>query len=263
LVISFNIPLVFPILIGVVVGLVTARLGSTIGRCRNQVVAVGVAVMAGTFAWSTEHVIDYVRFRVDSFNTITSEAPQATSQSINRFIDQWLQEETGQSSFIVFMLLKSKSSTIEISSHQYGIPLAGLKFTGTMLIFYWFVELLVVAGFAGYLNRSYSKEPFCEQCGTWRKREVPMLGSTTNLAEAAEALRRREIPAAVEALGAYQQGDFTRLEIEYCPVCFDDTHAKLVAVHDLREERKRWVERLVWTDYLDESSARKVLELAH
>ncbi|CAG0927422.1 hypothetical protein TFLX_00458 [Thermoflexales bacterium] len=259
--ISFSIPLVVPAMLGAVVGYATMKLGTSFGRCRNPKLAVSVAIIAGVVAWGTQYVIDYGRFRSVAFATIVHELPQATSQQVDHFVDQWLQEETGQSGLVGFMFLKADSESIEITSHQYGVPLAGFRLSGFSLVIYWLIELLMIVGLAAYINRSYAKQPYCDQCETWRDYEVPMLGSPEHVDEAITAFQRRDIPTAIEALGTCEQGDFIRLEIEYCPRCFEDAYAKLVAVHDTGQP-KHWTEQLLWSNRLDPNLTRQVLELA-
>lgn len=254
-VIPCGIPFLFPVLLGIAVGIVTMELGSRVGRCRNQVLAISIAVIAGIVAGSSEHIIDYARFRLNVFNSIATEAPQASLQSINSVIDQWLRDETGHPGFIGFMLLKTTSDSIEIIPLYYGAAIGGFRLTGPFLVLYWLFELLTVTGLAGFMNRSYSLEPYCEQCNAWRKCKVPVVGSVDRIDEAVEALQRREITAAVRALGTHSEGDIARLEMELCPVCYDNSHTTLVVVRDAGEYT-------VWTDKLDTSSVRGLLELA-
>ena len=257
LVIPFGIPLLFPFLMGIAVGTVTMKLGSKVGRCRNQVLAVSVAVIAGMVAGSSEHIIDYARFRFDTLNSIKAEEPQASSRDINRFIDQWLDSETGHSGFMGFMVLRSSSGSMEIASYYVGIPIptGSFRLTGSALIIYWFIEFSIVTALAGFMNQSYSREPYCEQCNAWRKYEVPVAGAVDRVAEAIEAFQRRDIVVAVRALGMYREGDMARLEMEFCPVCYDNSHTTLAVVQDGGE-------RVVWTDKLDANSVQKLVELA-
>ncbi len=260
-VIHFSIPFLFPAALGAAVGYETATLGKKYGRCRSQLIAIGVAVIAGVAAWSSEYVIDYAKFHADVFNSIAAQVPQASSRAIDIFIDQRLREETGQSSLIGFMLLKAQSESLEITHFFNGAGIGGLTLTGPALFLYWLVELLIVVGLAGYLNCSYPLEPYCEQCNTWRKCKVPIVGSAERISEAVEALRRRDITAAAVALGKYEQGDLARLEMEFCPVCYDNPYTNLVVVGDTTEQ-KVWIERKVWSDRLDPSTVQRILQLS-
>lgn len=257
----FSIPLVFPAIAGGLVGWAARRLGSRIGRCRNPFLAVCVAILVSTVAWGTGHVADYLDFRARTYNDILKEYPQAPAEKINFVIDAWLQEQTGQNGFIGFMLLKANSSAMEITHVTGGgAAIPALTLSGIGLMLYWLVELVITAGVAGYINYDYAKTPYCEQCHTWRKYKTPAVGTSVHLAETVEQLQQRNIPAALALLNKNPEGPITRLEVEFCPTCYDSQVAKLVVIRDTGP--KTWVETTVWADKLAPQHIRHIIEAA-
>lgn len=256
----FGIPLVFPALSGMLAGFVTWQLGSSIGRCRNPMLAIFVALVAGSMAWGTEHITDYLRFRADASSSILQEYPQAPKENINLVIDEWLQENTGQRGFTGFMLLKSMSSSMEITPFYQAVVLPGVSLNGWGLIIYWFVELVITASAAAIVNRNYAKAPYCDSCNAWRKYKTPIVGTDVNLEETIEQLQQRNISTALDLMEKDSEGNITHLEIEFCPKCYDSKIAKLVVVKDTGP--KSWVEETVWSDKLEPRYIQQILESA-
>lgn len=260
MVLPFGIPLVFPAIAGGLTGYATLRLGSSIGRCRNPLLAVCVAMLAGAMAWGTEHTTDYLRFHAEAYNSILKEYPQAPAEKINLVIDEWLKEKTGQSGFVGFMLLKANSNSVEITHITGGSALSAMTLSGFGLMAYWFVELMITAGVAGVVNRDYAKAPYCDNCNAWRKYRTPVIGTDANLEETIEQFQQRNIAGALESLGKNSEGNITRLETEFCPVCYDSKMAQLVVVKDTGP--KTWVEKTAWADKLEPRHIRQILESA-
>lgn len=262
LILSFSLPLVFPAIMGGLAGYAALRLGSTIGRCRNPMLAVSVAVLAGTVAWGTAHVVDYFQFRREAYQEIVREAPLASPNQINGAIDNWLKEQTGLGGFLGFMLIKATSNTLEITHVTAGgAALPPLTLNGFGLMFYWLFELMVAAGVAGAINWNYAKAPYCEKCNVQRKYKTPIAGTDANLEETISHLQQRTIVAALASLEKNPEGNVARLEVEFCPVCFDSDLCKLVVVKDTGP--RTWLEKTVWADKLESDHIRKIIESAH
>ncbi len=253
-ILRFGIPMMYPAFFGITAHLATMKIGSGVGRCRNRTVAISVAVIAAIVAWGSVHLIDYARFRWITHRDIISEHPQAVPQEIDLFIDYWLHEETGQSGFAGFMLLKVSSESIELTPMQSGAAIGSFQLTGLMLVAYWFAEVLVAASLAGYMSRSYSSQPYCDECNNWRKFKTPWIGSVEQVDQAVEAFQRRRIIEALKCLGTHSEGDFARLEIEFCPVCYADSCASLTVVQDVEENT-------VWADNVDAAFVQELLRL--
>jgi hypothetical protein len=260
LILPVSIPLLYPALAGGLVGLATLRLGSTIGRCRNPRLAVLVAVLAGSAAWGTGHVAGYLQFRSEAYSSLLGQHPQAQPAQIDRVIDLWLADQTGQSGFIGYMLLKAASTSIEIQHVVSGAALPPMSLSGAGLIGYWLVELAVTAGVAGYFNRNYSKAPYCDKCHAWRRYRTLVIGTSANLDDTVGQLRQHNISAALFSLRQRPEGNIVRLEVEYCPTCYDSRLAKLVVVEDTGP--KTWLEKTVWADKLEPRDIQQMIASA-
>ncbi len=259
-VLPFSVPMLFPAIMGGIVGFVAMRMGSTIGRCRNWVLAVTVAAIAGAVAVGTGHVADYWRFRIETAKTIVADLPWAEPDSVDYVIDTWLEEETGHPGIVGFILLKSAHSSGEITSYRYGAPVFSFGLSGTGLMSYWLVEVLVSSGIAGLINRSYARVPYCDKCNAWRQYQTALVGTMPGVAEAIQHLKNRDIPAAMAALTKHKEGDVARFEIEFCPVCYDSALTRLVVVEDTGA--RTWLEKTVWSDKLEPQHSEQILELA-
>jgi len=260
-VLPFSIPMLFPAIMGGIVGFVVMRMGSRIGRCRNWVLAVTVAAIAGAVAVGTGHVADYWRFRTETAESIVAELPWVEPEFVDDMIDTWLLEnETGQPGIVGFILLKSAHSSREITGYQYGAPVFDFGLSGTGLMIYWLVEALVSAGIAGLINRSYARAPYCDKCNAWREYQTALIGAMPGAAEAIQHLKNRDIAAAVAALTKHKEGDVARFEMEFCPVCYDSALARLVIVEDTGAQT--WLEKTVWSDKLEPQHIAQILELA-
>lgn len=259
-VLPFGIPMLFPAIMGGIVGFVVMRMGSRIGRCRNWVLAVTVAAIAGAVAVGTGHVADYWRFRTETAESIVAELPWAEPEFANYIIDTWLEEETGQPGIVGFILLKSVHSGGEITSFRYGAPVFSFGLSGTGLMIFWLAEVLVSAGIAGLINRSYARVPYCGKCNVWRQHQTALIGTVPGVAEVIQHLENRDIAAAKAALTQYKEGDVARLEIEFCPVCHDSALTRLVVAEDTGP--RTWLEKTVWSDKLEPQHIEQILQLA-
>lgn len=257
--ISFSIPMVLPAVAGGVVGYFTMRLASGIGRCRNPALAIGTAAVVGAVAWGSSHVYDYLYFQWTAFNEVKSSVPHADIVTFERAVDEYLASETGVGGFVGYMLLKAEGSSVEFGYiGQSGNAISGTGITGFGLILYWLFEVMMSAGLAVIINKDFAREPYCEQCRTWRKYKVPLTGMDSGIEAVVDNLNRGDVAAAREGLVRATEGNIVRLEIEYCPKCHDSKTAQLVVVKDTGP--RTWVETTLWAGKLTPDQVTIVVE---
>jgi len=228
-ILRFGIPLLIPGIAGFLVGLITSKLGSTIGQYRNLILAISVGILCGIVAGVTVHVVDYFWFRGQFFSTILNEAPYLIPAQIRYVLNQWLFEQTGRSGLIGFLILKAMSNSVEFSFIVSGAALPPFNISESGLIVYWFIEIILIAGIAGFSNSVYPKKSYCDQCKITRKTKIPVIGTDANLADSVEAFKTLNITKALKLLTENSEGNIVRLVVEYCPGCFDSFYSKLVA----------------------------------
>jgi hypothetical protein len=204
----FHLLIIFPLLVGLAVGVFAAWLVAR-RRIRAPLAAAVVAGLGGLTTQLAYHVTGYVRFRAELEETVRSRGLT---------VDQALERATGSAGFTGYMLFMAEQGvTIKRTGQSSGVQVSG---TGSFIL--WGVETLLALGAAAALARSRAMEPFCERCKLWYGAEQPIsLGSPddAHVRSVVAALDARDLPRAVEALGARTEDAQSTLTLRGCPRC--------------------------------------------
>jgi hypothetical protein len=169
----FYIILLFPFLIGVVLGICGA-IGIYIGNVRNLPLATLAGLFGGCLAMFATHYFDYERFlaRTAQQKVDPLKKGQVRMPQVNR------QDDT------IFDYLDRRAKD--------GIPVQfkrihfNLGYIGSYI--YWIVEILIVGVLALAIMRGCAADPFCAQCQSWKEKRS--LGTLTMAPETAVGIFR-------------------------------------------------------------------------
>jgi hypothetical protein len=147
---KFYLMLIFPLLIGLGVG-VAGILAVKKGKVRNPFLAGLAGFLGGCVAMVGMHYFDYQRC-LDQFE---EKFPGFRAQAAQHF------------SFPKFVDLRAQNG-VQLDRGRGGNR-GGLNLGYYGSYVYWAVEILIVAGLAGFMMRASASEPFCPSCRTWKK----------------------------------------------------------------------------------------------
>jgi len=167
--------LLFPALLGLVVGAVATRvIGSS--HIRSPWVAAGLAGVAGLCAQAALHGVQYAEFRSELGKQF-SESPRGGVDSA-AVIDQVLETETGQRGVVGYLLFRAKLGTeIKKAGQSSGIKLEGLGF---WILFG--INFLIAGGIAAGMAFSRANTPYCEPCKRWYEQNQPVASGSADKA---------------------------------------------------------------------------------
>ncbi len=241
----FSIPIILPGIIGGLAGVVVWRLGVSIGRCRNPALAIVVAIIVGVFAWESSHLVDYAWFRWDAQAALALQAPESTAAARDRAIDSYLKDETGLTGFGGYLVAKIQNSEVAFYHFFSGSAVPSGTASGPMLLFWWMLDAILAGTLAVVINKDYASDLYCDACNEWGKARTPVVGTDARLDDVIDSLRMGQAQAACDALERSEEGHITRLQVEYCPRCYQSNPTHLVVVHDTGP--RTWEEVTVWT----------------
>jgi hypothetical protein len=136
--------------------------------------ALSAIVIYGAF-----HYTRYIGFQVTAVMQIYSglfgETEEGNLQVTQAFLDYALEEETGHSGFLGYMLYEAKQGTAigrlsRSSSFNLGPVLTWL---------YWLLEFGIILGVTLQKGKKRIHMPFCESCGSWYGAEKHLGGTAT------------------------------------------------------------------------------------
>lgn len=146
----FYLVLLFPALIGLGMGAI-CKFAIRLGKVRNPLVAGLAGFMGGCMAMLTMHYCDYHR----SMDELEQKLP-----GVRQHLGFWR-----------FMDLQATQG-VTIGRATAGNKDKGMNLGYTGSIIYWLIEVLIVAGIAYAMARSFAAEPFCRQCRDWKESRV-------------------------------------------------------------------------------------------
>jgi len=164
----FYIILVFPFLIGVVLGILGA-IGIYMGNVRNLALATLIGLFGSCLSLLAIHYFDYERFRATA---AAEKAAQAKKGAV-----QVPPANPREVSFPEYLDLRA---TEGIPVHFRRIHF-NLGYVGTYI--YWFVEIVIVSVLVIAIMRGCAADPFCAQCQSWKDKRS--LGTLTMAPETA------------------------------------------------------------------------------
>jgi hypothetical protein len=193
--------IVFPLVAGAIAGF-GVMAGVKFGKIRNGIIAGVLGLVAATTANFAEHFMGYQNFLGVARQQIFEETGKSpTSLELQKFTDLFLMSETGKSGYWGYFDLEMKAGTSVGRGVSKGVNTGSI---GAQILN--FIEWLLMAGAAGVLAFSASKEPFDEHSDQWYGEAKRALSfASFDKEEVLEMLTRKHF----EHLGHLgQRGDF-------------------------------------------------------
>ncbi|HEY6006008.1 MAG TPA: hypothetical protein VIV57_24220 [Anaeromyxobacter sp.] len=247
----FHLLILFPLLAGLAVGAFAAWLIAR-RRIRAPLAALVVAGLGGLTTQLAVHVADYVRFRAELEESV---------QQRGLTVDQALEAATGSPGFTGYMLFVAEQGiTIKRAGQSSD---GGTKISGVGSFVLWGVEALLALGVAASMARSRALEPFCERCRLWYGADqVVSLGSPddAHVRSVVAALDVRDLPRAVESLGARTEDAQSTLTMRGCPRCLE--HEPVLTYQVVTRLKKKPQARLKYRTLLRPAEAVALREAA-
>jgi hypothetical protein len=176
----FYIILLFPLLIGVVLGFVGA-IGVNLGKLRNPFLAVLAGLFGGCLTMVSMHYFDYERF-LEKFREKLKDAQQLKVKNLPGGVPP-APRVVPALSFSQYIGLKARQG---VPVHFRRIHF-NLGQVGSYI--YWAVEILIVSLLAMLIMYWAASEPFCGACHSWKGKRV--LGKLDLAPETAERIFTR------------------------------------------------------------------------
>ncbi len=177
----FSLLLVFPVLLGGVVGFAATWVIAR-SHVRSPWVAAVVAALAGFVAQAAVYGVQYAQFRSDFASELTQNPALHDSMDTQLRIDQQLEEDTGQRGLMGYLKLRAQVGTqIQNAGHSGS----GLKLSGTGFWLLFGINFLLAGGIAASSAYARANLPYCEACRRWyEKTELVASGSGAKTAVA-------------------------------------------------------------------------------
>ncbi len=214
----FWLIIVFPVLIGLAMGLVGTNMVKR-AHLRNPMIGVLAGLLGGITAMGTMHYLDFEEYRSKlnaNENVILlkklppAELEQVIAESKEPAMLRATLEATA--SFKRFMDFEAMTG-VEISNH--GSSPMNLGYYGSYI--YWGVEVLIVMGIAVATLRSECARPYCAACREWKKQTT--LGGFSGMStDASKALSDGDV-AGLQACGPTPELTHLVLYDNTCPAC--------------------------------------------
>jgi hypothetical protein len=198
-------------------------------RTTSQLVLLSVlsaVVMYGTF-----HYTRYIGFQIKASMEVFSGFDEATQeenlQVTKAFLDYVLEEETGHSGFLGYILYEANQGATlgrlyRSSSFNLGPVLTWL---------YWLIEFGIILGVSIQKGKSVMGRAFCEACGNWHGGEKHLGGTaSTNESVLLDLLNQKDFTALGKLIE--KNAEIPSLEVYFqgCQVC-DKSQSQLVVRH--------------------------------
>lgn len=220
----FYLIILFPIVIGLVVGFVGVKMTKA-GRVRNPVIGGVAGFAAGVFAMLVMHYSEWQRFKgevdddPDQAALVALPADQRDKLMIAEGASPEEREQADKAvaayhGFPAFMDFQATLG-VRIGKATSGSSDKGLNLGYYGSYIYWIIEVLIVAGITFAMVRSASAEPFCVGCNEWKQpRVIGFLQAEPNAA--AVAVRSGELQRIVEAGPTSEVATQSRVTVAEC-----------------------------------------------
>lgn len=172
----FYLVLLFPIAIGVAIGLVGFKIIKT-ARIRNMGLVMVIGLMAGVLSMGTMHYLGFMEYQKyfttlsdnekeflalpsEKQQEIMAQAPEADRADMQMF----LASHSASQSFPAYMDQQAK---IGVRLGKVGRSGSSIGYTGSII--YWILETCFVAVFIILLVRDAVGQPYCTRCHVWKE----------------------------------------------------------------------------------------------
>lgn len=213
--IVFLIPLVMGINNGKMITDVIQR-----AKVRTVSGLVVLAVLSAVVMYGAFHYTRYLGFVVQASFEIFDGFSEATDEGnllvAKAFADYALQEETGHSGFVGYMLYRA-SEGVSISRLTRS---SGLNLGPALTWLYWLVEFGIILGLTIQKGRKLISASFCEYCGNWYGREKH-LGGTASANESflLDLIRQKDFSGLGKLIEKNAEVPSLELYFQGCQVC--------------------------------------------
>lgn len=277
----FYLILLFSVIIGGVLGVVEG-LGIMVGKIRNPLLGGVAGFCGGCVAMIALQYFDYERFQVrweehraeilqqQEFLKQFANAPgkQKILATVKGKLKQielaQLREENRHN--VAALNVSNLLEYVDFMAHE-GVELGrlgrggsfNLGYYGTYI--YWIVEVLLVAGVAGYLGQGFASAPFCTRCQSWKEsRKFGTLKPRVaqNVEDAQKALEAGAVSRLLE-FGPSREGGPLILTASVCPKCAGESAIAVKLEHCTTDDKgKETTQELAHVTY--PGAALRVLE---
>lgn len=211
----FSLLLVFPALLGVIVGATALRIVERM-HIRAPLLAAIIAGSAGLLSQAAVIGAQYYHFRIEMRGQFGDN--QAIAGMADRVVDAAIEQETGHSGFVGYLLIRARTGTqINRSGQSSGLTLSGPWFWGLFA-----VNFLIAGAIAAAMGQDRARHPYCEACQRWYDRTLNIAtGSVEKSATAAtlSALDRGAFAEVPGVLGKPHPAGASTLQLLRCSSC--------------------------------------------
>jgi hypothetical protein len=168
----FYLIILMPLLMAAAGGWVMTQ-AIKMGKVRSRTVALIFGLLIGLIIYGTYRYGEYLIVGRPAIKQVFIDkakelgvSDQVNDAKVEELIDQGMKEQTGQTGFIGYTILKAQVGEHVRFGRTTGSS-GGINFTLSEPLTwgYWLIELLVVVGGAALTSASVASEPYCEQDG--------------------------------------------------------------------------------------------------
>lgn len=210
-----NLLLIFPALLGIIVGATALRIVER-GHIRAPLLAAFIAGAAGLLSQAAVIGAQYYHFRIEMRGQFGDN--QAIAGMADRVVDAAIEQQTGHGGFVGYLLVRARTGTqISRSGQSSGLTLSGPWFWGLFAM-----NFLIAGGIAAALAQDRARHPYCEACQRFYDRtDTVASGSVEKSAISAtlSALDRGAFAEVPGALGKSHPAGASSLQLLRCSSC--------------------------------------------
>jgi len=215
----FYIALIFPVVMGFVGGyILTAAIQLATIRKTAQLIVMAVLVVISMYG--TYHYGRYIAFQMQTSLEISSGLTDATSEKnfnvAKAFVNYALEEETGHSGFLGYMLFKAKEGTSIGRFYSSNCINLGPILTWA----YWVLEFGIILWLTSSIGKKETLVPVCDACGN-RYGKDRHLGGVINQKESAllDLIKQRNFVELGQLIEENADLPSTELYVQGCEKC--------------------------------------------
>lgn len=213
------ITLLSPLLMGFAGGN-TVRAAMTLSKTRQANILIAASILTAALLYGTYHYGRYVALQVQMSHEIFSGLTEVTTagnlQVAKAFVDYALEQETGRSGFVGYMLFKAGEGVSIGRFYSQN----RLQFGPALTWLYWALELGIISWVATGMARAQARKPFCESCGNLYARETHVGGTVpANEPLLLSSLQQRDFGGLGILLERNADLPGTELYLQRCDTC--------------------------------------------
>lgn len=259
----FNLVLLFPLLLGALVGLAGVWVVK-VKKVRKPMFVIAVGFAMGFLSQGVVHFVEYRVARSTIADNMKNDAQAAAFVRANGeelAVDLALGGKDGDLPIVGYVKLAAEQG-ITISNAGSSYHESSPTFSGVGVYIYWLVEFLVAGGMAAFILWTQAREPFCEKCDAWYTLDRVVAsgaGGRASIKATIERIESGRFAEAVRALGKTDGNTMSVLALRSCAQCRDGD-----LVFELRHitgmnRRQQAQTRRAYTTIVSESEAQELV----